>query len=179
MELSDSRVRTGVDQGTDWLAGACLFLAADDFRRVGGFDEAFYMYGEDTDLGMRLHIDGIPSVYLGSVSITHGLSASSDPSRIAYWNAAARFQYAEKWGFRRRLAAGLTLTLGLNLLYNTVRRATGKEVRPLVRARYEWSLLVHGMSRHDPRVAPSALSSPPLDGAAHLPSLEDLARDVG
>ncbi len=38
--------------------GAALFVRADLFRRVGGFDERFFMFYEDVDLGWRLNLLG-------------------------------------------------------------------------------------------------------------------------
>ena len=150
-ETTDNACRLGVDQPVDWVAGACVLVPTEQFRAVGGFDEGFYMYGEDTDLGRRLNDIGVPSVFVGSVTIRHGLGGSSAPDRIARWNAAARFRYARKWGFHRRLGAGLATAAVANLAYNTARRATGKEVRPIERLRYEWSLLRYGLSGTDPR----------------------------
>jgi len=49
---------------TAWLAGhvfypdAAIFIRADLFRRIGGFDQNFFLYGEDMDLCWRVHLMG-------------------------------------------------------------------------------------------------------------------------
>ena len=40
-------------------AGACLYRVS-AFRDVGGFDESYFMYSEDSDLGFRLQLAGFP-----------------------------------------------------------------------------------------------------------------------
>lgn len=136
---------------TAWVAGACMLLRTEDYRRVGGFDEGFYMYSEDIDLCRRLADVGVPSFHAEDVELVHAHGGSSDPAKVSRWAAASRFRYAEKWGFRRRLGAGLAAASLVNLAYNGVRRATGRDVRPIERLRYEWEMLAYGWSRKDPR----------------------------
>jgi N-acetylglucosaminyl-diphospho-decaprenol L-rhamnosyltransferase len=38
----------------EWLSGACFALSADLWRRVGGFDDDYFLYWEDVDLSFRV-----------------------------------------------------------------------------------------------------------------------------
>lgn len=63
--LQDSTVPTG------WLSGACLAIQRELFEKVGGFDDHYFMYFEDVDLGYRLGKLGLSNLYVPEVSITH------------------------------------------------------------------------------------------------------------
>lgn len=56
---------------TGWVSGACLALKRDLFAQVGGFDDHYFMYFEDVDLGYRLGKMGYTNLYVPEVSITH------------------------------------------------------------------------------------------------------------
>lgn len=53
------------------LAGAFLFLKTSDYLAVKGFDEHYFMYGEDIDLCYKLHKSGKENYYLGTQTIIH------------------------------------------------------------------------------------------------------------
>ncbi len=65
-----------------WLSGSCLLLRRSAFRQVGGFDERYFMYMEDVDLGDRLGRAGWLSVYVPSAEVLHhrGHSTGHDPA---------------------------------------------------------------------------------------------------
>ena len=52
------------------LAGAFMLLRTDLTKKVGGFDEDFFMYGEDMDLSYRMRTDGMENYYL-PIPIVH------------------------------------------------------------------------------------------------------------
>lgn len=54
-----------------WLSGSCLLVRRSAFRQIGGFDERYFMYMEDVDLGDRLGQAGWLSVYVPSAEVLH------------------------------------------------------------------------------------------------------------
>jgi GT2 family glycosyltransferase len=57
--------------------GACLMVRAAAFHEVVGFDERFFMYGEDLDLCRRLREAGHPGTYVPSARVLHVKGESS------------------------------------------------------------------------------------------------------
>ena len=56
---------------TGWVSGACFAIRRELFSKVGGFDDGYFMYFEDVDLGYRLGKLGYTNLYVPEVSITH------------------------------------------------------------------------------------------------------------
>ena len=66
------------------------------FQKVGGFDEDYFMYGEDLDLCYRIKEAGYRVVYFAGASMTHlrgqsGLSAQSKEIIYQFHYAMALF----------------------------------------------------------------------------------------
>lgn len=66
----------------DVLCGAFLMVKKNILFQIGGFDEAFFMYGEDIDLCYRIQKAGNKIYYLGDQTIVHfkGESAKKNSS---------------------------------------------------------------------------------------------------
>jgi N-acetylglucosaminyl-diphospho-decaprenol L-rhamnosyltransferase len=66
-----------------WLSGSCLLLRRAAFDAIGGFDERYFMYMEDVDLGDRLAKAGWLNVYVPTAEVLHdkGHSTGRDPAR--------------------------------------------------------------------------------------------------
>lgn len=66
-----------------WLSGACLLVRRAAFDQIGGFDERYFMYMEDVDLGDRFGRAGWQNVYVPSAEVLHakGHSTGRDPAR--------------------------------------------------------------------------------------------------
>ncbi len=81
----------------DWLAGMFLLLCSDAFRKVGGFDEKFFLYYEDVHLCWRLRRDGFQVVQDRSVSAVHDARRESQRNlRFARWHLASMARYLIK-----------------------------------------------------------------------------------
>jgi N-acetylglucosaminyl-diphospho-decaprenol L-rhamnosyltransferase len=71
---------------TDWASGAFWVVPAAAWREVGGFDERYYMYCEDTDFCLRLQLAGWR---LAAAEATAGHAAawaSRKPGRAMAWH---------------------------------------------------------------------------------------------
>ena len=66
------------------LAGAFIWLKKSVVDKVGGLDEAFFMYGEDIDFSYRIQEAGYDNYYLGTVSILHYKGESTDTYSFKY-----------------------------------------------------------------------------------------------
>lgn len=60
-----------------WLPGAFLLIRSETFRRVGGFDERFYLYAEDVDLCARVRLAGGRLHFVPDVHVSHAAQRSS------------------------------------------------------------------------------------------------------
>jgi GT2 family glycosyltransferase len=57
--------------------GAAALYRLEDWRRAGGFDERFFCYAEDVDLGFRLQLAGRDCWYVADAVVHHVGSASA------------------------------------------------------------------------------------------------------
>ncbi|MCV2394166.1 glycosyltransferase family 2 protein [Actinotalea sp. M2MS4P-6] len=103
-----------------WLSGSCLLLRRAAFEAVGGFDEAYFMFFEDVDLGDRLARAGWASVHVPGAVVTHEQGTSwrhrPEPMIRAHHDSAARYlsgRYGEwyQWPVRTALRIGLRIRL--------------------------------------------------------------------
>ena len=74
---------TPSERPVGWLSGSCLLLRRSAFDEISGFDERYFMYMEDVDLGDRLGKAGWQNVYVPSAEILHdkGHATGRDPAR--------------------------------------------------------------------------------------------------
>jgi GT2 family glycosyltransferase len=64
-------------EDVDAVSGALMMLPADTFRRVGGFDEGYFLHCEDLDLCRRVRDLGARVVCANEVRVVHGKGTSS------------------------------------------------------------------------------------------------------
>ncbi|RMI03679.1 glycosyltransferase [Cellulomonas triticagri] len=88
----------GTERVAGWLSGACLLLRREAFEAVGGFDESYFMFFEDVDLGERLALAGWANVYVPSARVVHvgGVSWKARPARMISAHHASARQYLHR-----------------------------------------------------------------------------------
>lgn len=68
----------------DVLAGAFMMIRKEVLDKVGGFDEVFFMYGEDVDLSYRIQKAGYKNYYFSESSIIHFKGESTRKGSLNY-----------------------------------------------------------------------------------------------
>lgn len=109
----------------DAVSGSCMFMPLSLFRELGGFDETFFMYGEDLDICARVKERGHKVWYLPSTEIIHfkGKSSSQSTSlksRGAFYKAmilfSRKYQHTQSAFLPRWIVfLGILLQGGINL----------------------------------------------------------------
>jgi asparagine synthase (glutamine-hydrolysing) len=115
------------EKDVDWVAGAFMLLRRQVFELTGGFDERYFMYGEDLDWCLRIHDLGWKIRYYPDAWISHHDHASSDllwgEERIKVSLATQQQVYARRHGIVAARALALIKALGAaaRLAYYTAR----------------------------------------------------------
>lgn len=151
----------------DILAGAFMMLRREALEATGGFDERFFMYGEDIDLSWRLRQAGFLNHYLAQTAILHfkGESNRRDTLRHVrhFYGAMAVFVDKHHSGWMRPLLwAGICLRAGATLL----RIALSKFLQWL-------RLLMSGKDASQQRLSPAVLV---CARDSHLPAVTELMK---
>lgn len=113
----------------DWLSGACLMTRRVVLERVGGLDEAFFLFNEDVDWCRRVWHAGWKVVYVPEARVLHHIGASKDkvPSALVVARHRGMLHYYRKHlrrGFvwDRVVWLGIWARCGVQLLCNAMRR---------------------------------------------------------
>jgi N-acetylglucosaminyl-diphospho-decaprenol L-rhamnosyltransferase len=89
----------------DWISGCCVLLRREAVASVGGLDEGFFLYCEETDLFKRLATAGWRAGFEPRAMARHIGYQSADPSTTEAILAVSRVRYARK--HHGRLVAAL------------------------------------------------------------------------
>lgn len=93
----------------DVLSGAYMLISKKMLDRVGGFDENFFMYGEDIDLSIRVKKTGFKNIYLPNAKMLHFKGASTEKDQPDYRERfyGAMTLFAEKYFSDNRFSLSL------------------------------------------------------------------------
>jgi len=101
----------------DVLVGAFMFLQKSIYNEVKGFDEDYFMYGEDIDLSYKVLKKGYLNYYYPETKIIHykGESTKKDIIYLKYFHNAMKIFY--KKHFRLNKIYDFLMSLGIELWY--------------------------------------------------------------
>jgi N-acetylglucosaminyl-diphospho-decaprenol L-rhamnosyltransferase len=123
----------------DWASGAALWLRRTAIDDIGGWDEGYFMYMEDVDVGWRLRDAGWRVRYEPAGEVVHhqGLSTARHADRMIAVHHRSLLRFASKrWrGPKRLLLAPAAVFLGARAVAEVaarrLRRAGAAGSRPL------------------------------------------------
>jgi len=77
-----------------WVLGASMIIRREAYALVNGFDEDYFLYGEETDLCLRVRKQGYAIGYCGDVEVSHigGASEQRTPTQ-QLWDKKYRGLY--------------------------------------------------------------------------------------
>ena len=104
-------------QKVDVLVGAFMLMRKSMFHQIGGFDERYFMYGEDIDLSYCALKAGFENYYFGKTAIIHfkGESTLKDKNyALQFFNAMQLFY---KKHFKRNRLFDMFVYLGIKALH--------------------------------------------------------------
>lgn len=93
------------EREVDWVSGAAMLIRRTAFEQVGGFDEAFWLYGEELDLCTRLRDAGWRVIATPELEVVHTGGVSTGRSRRTHlMHSQSIYRYYRKHratGWRR------------------------------------------------------------------------------
>jgi N-acetylglucosaminyl-diphospho-decaprenol L-rhamnosyltransferase len=146
-----ARRMTQITQPIDWICGASMMIRPAVFAAIGGFDENYFLYFEETDFCNRALKAGFSTWYVPESRVMHIMGQSTRITdetlelqrRPAYWFESRRRYFAVTFGVGHAMLIGLVAFFSgsLGLLKRTVQRRRGVPyyLRDLLKHTILWS----------------------------------------
>lgn len=97
-------VDTNKEQDVDWVVGGCFCISRELFESIGGFDERFFLFFEDTDICRRVKEAGKRIVYTPDIVSSDKKNRLSGQSffdlifkKTGRIHVSSAFKYFWKW----------------------------------------------------------------------------------
>jgi GT2 family glycosyltransferase len=115
----------------DWLVGAFLIARAEVVHAIGGLDERFFLYSEETDWCYRARAAGWEVRHLPQMRVTHHTTPSTRPDLVAQLSYA-KLLFARKH-YRRGRSAAIRAALAARHLLRVLELSARPWTRPEAR----------------------------------------------
>lgn len=73
----NARISEGMPFKVDWIIGSCLMIKREVYEKVGGFNEAFFLYEEEVELLYRMKQTGLDAFILPECKVIHNHHSST------------------------------------------------------------------------------------------------------
>jgi len=99
------------------LVGAFMFMNHKVFNAVSGFDEDYFMYGEDIDLSYKVLKAGFDNYYFGDLTMIHFKGESTLRDKFYAKRFYGAMQIFYKKHFKRNIVFNLLVWFGIRMVY--------------------------------------------------------------
>jgi N-acetylglucosaminyl-diphospho-decaprenol L-rhamnosyltransferase len=114
---------SGKNEPVDWICGASMMIRPEVFAIIGGLDENYFMYFEETDFCWRAKRAGFATWYVAESRVMHiggkiteATNSTGRPKRLpAYWFESRRRYFLVTFGIVRSMTIDLA-TVAAHLL---------------------------------------------------------------
>jgi len=164
-----ARIMTQIAQPTDWICGASMMIRPTVFDAIGGFDENYFLYFEETDFCYRAQRAGYSTWYVPKSRVMHIRGQSTQvtdlrdgPKRLpGYWFASRRRYFFVTYGVGRAMMIDVIAIAAQSLgwLKRLIQARRRDAVPHFVR-----DLLAHTIIRSENREFPPMLCSASFGG---------------
>jgi N-acetylglucosaminyl-diphospho-decaprenol L-rhamnosyltransferase len=109
------RHMTKVSQPVDWICGASMLIRTSVLSVIGGMDENYFLYYEETDFCLRAKRAGFSTWYVPESRVMHIMGQSTNVTDMtdgvkrlpSYWFESRRRYFAVNFGISRAMAIDL------------------------------------------------------------------------
>jgi len=119
----------------DVLVGAFMLLKRSIYNQVGGFDEDYFMYGEDIDFSYKIANAGYKNHYLGSTTVLHYKGESTKKDEVYFERFYGAMQIFYRKHFNKNFLLESSVSAGVALAKKA--RKISSETKPKTPAALE------------------------------------------
>ena len=143
---------TKVPQPIDWICGASMLIRPAALESIGGMDQNYFLYFEETDFCYRAKKAGFPTWYVPESRVMHIRGQSTTvtdltlgPQRLPpYWFESRRRYFAVTYGIGHAMGIDIVALLACSIglmkraVLGRMRTATPHFIRDLIRHSIIW-----------------------------------------
>lgn len=85
------------------ISGACFAIRKKEYLQLGGFDENFFLYNEDSDLSWRAQLKGYKILFIPSSQMFHDYKLKVSPEKLYYLEKGRYLILRKYYGFKELL----------------------------------------------------------------------------
>ncbi len=164
----------------DVLAGAFMMLKKNVLDITAGFDEAFFIYGEDIDLSYRIQQAGFENHYFAGISIIHFKGESTQQNKNTY---TRDFYNAMKCFIHKHYRQQRLLYFFMNVAISSTKFIAGLKKKAKVNAvqqQPERTILIASQEEFDKTLRLIKHAEPPLLVCGRIkPGIEEKGVSLG